>query len=296
MPILFIVKKVVKNLQKKAEWRDAVRVRKGFERIIQKVGKNTKKCLYIPVDVDGINGEWIVNKKNPDTQKVLLYFHGGGYAAGSINTHRPHIAQIVKYSGIKALLIDYRLAPEHKYPTPVEDAVTAYKWLLHHGYLPEHIAFGGDSAGGGLAVGTLLYLRDNNIPLPKCAICLSPWLDMTLTGDSMSAKEKDEPMLIREAMPLWVSNYMGDADLKSPYASPIFADLQGLPPIYIQVGTDEILLDDSVRFAQRATEQGSPVRIEIYSRYFHVFQGFFRILYKARIANRRLADFLVKHL
>lgn len=280
----------------KAEWRDIPKVRRGFERLIKKVEKLTKYCLYQPTTVDGINAEWIIHREHQDTNKVLLYFHGGGYATGSINTHRGHIAQLVKHSGVKALLIDYRLAPENPYPAALEDAVAAYQWLLKNNYQPEHIALGGDSAGGGLTIATLLYLRDKEIPMPKCAITMSPWLDLTLSGESMTTKEEAEPMLVKEAMPLWAGNYLGDTDPRTPYASPLFGELNGLPPIYIQVGSEELLLDDSVRFAKKATEQGSPVRIEIYQRYFHVFQGFFRILPKAHKANKKLAEFLVRHL
>ena len=291
--ILSVVKYAIRRFQKNANWRDIQRVRYGFEKIGQKYDRRSKACHYEPFLIDKMKAEWIIPVKVPDTNRVLLYFHGGGYAAGSINTHRSHISQLVKLSGIKALLIDYRLAPEHKYPAPIVDAVRAYEWLWHNNYLPERLAVGGDSAGGGLTVATLLYLRDNGMALPKCAICLSPWLDLTLSGESQTTKEKLEPMLVKEAFPLWVGNYLGDADPKARYASPIFADLHGLPPIYIQVGTDELLLDDSVRFAQKAQEAGQPVTIDLYEGYFHVFQAFFMILRTARRANKKLADFIV---
>jgi monoterpene epsilon-lactone hydrolase len=244
-----------------------------------------------------MKAEWIIPvTADPEDKRVLLYFHGGGYAAGSINTHRPQVSQMVAYSGIKALMIEYRLAPENKYPAAIDDAALAYEYLLKNNYLPEKIAFGGDSAGGGLTIATLLYLRDHNMPLPKCAICLSPWLDLTLSGDSIIANEKLDVMLIREAFPEWVKNYLGDVDPATPYASPYFADLHGLPPIYIQVGTAEMLMDDSVRFARKAQEQGVPVTIDVYEGYFHVFQAFFRILRTARRANRKLAAFLAEQL
>ena len=291
--MLSIMKFFVRRIKNKAEWKDMDKVRYGFEKVSSKYAKANKACRYEPFMLEQMKAEWIIPVGKPDTNRVLLYFHGGGYAAGSISTHRPHISQLVMLSGIKALMIDYRLAPEHKFPAPIEDAATAYDWLLKNNYLPERIAFGGDSAGGGLTVATLLFLRDNNKPLPKCAICLSPWLDLTLTGESHVTKEKAEPMLVKEAMPLWVNNYLGDADPKNPYASPLFADLHGLPPIYIQVGTDELLLDDSTRFAQKAKEAGVAVTIDIYEGYFHVFQAFFRILKKAREANKKLSAYLI---
>ena len=294
--MLFIVKYGMRRFKKKANWRDISDVRYGFEQIGRKFDKVNKACRYGSFQIERMKAEWIIPKANPDTDKVMLYFHGGGYAAGSVSTHRAHISQLVMLSGIKALLIEYRLAPEHKYPAPIEDAVLAYDWLLANNYKPENIAFGGDSAGGGLTVATLLYLRDQGKPLPKCAICLSPWLDLTLSGETQVTKELAEPMLVKEAFPLWVSNYVGDADARTPYASPVFADLHGLPPIYVQVGSDELLLSDSTRFSEKANAAGSQVTLEIYEGYFHVFQAFFRVLKRAREANKKLAAFLVQQL
>jgi monoterpene epsilon-lactone hydrolase len=294
--ILSILKCAMRRFKKKANWRDISDVRYGFEQIGRKYDKVNKFCRHGSFQIERMKAEWIIPKANPDTKKVLLYFHGGGYAAGSINTHRAQVSQLVMLSGIRALLIEYRLAPEHKYPAPIEDAVLAYDWLLANNYLPEHIAFGGDSAGGGLTVGALLYLRDQGKPLHKCAICLSPWLDLTLSGGSQVTKELADPMLVKEAFPLWVSNYLGDADPRSPYASPLFAELHGLPPVYIQVGSEEMLLDDSVRFADKAKAAGSTVTLEIFEGYFHVFQAFFRVLNQAREANKKLAAFLVQQL
>jgi acetyl esterase/lipase len=294
--MLSILKYGMRRFQKKANWRDISEVRYGFEQIGRKYYKANKACRYSSFQIERMKAEWIIPVSKPDTDRVLLYFHGGGYAAGSISTHRAQVSQMVMLSGVKALLIEYRLAPEHKYPAPIEDAVLAYDWLLTNNYKPEHIAFGGDSAGGGLTVATLLYLRDHNKPLPRCAICLSPWLDLTLTGETQVTKEKVEPMLVKEAFPLWVSNYLGDADPKDPYASPIFADLHGLPPIYIQTGSEELLLDDSLRFVDKAKVAGSPVTLDVYQGYFHVFQAFFRVLKAARQANKKLAEFLVQQL
>jgi acetyl esterase/lipase len=294
--MLSIVKYAMRRFKKKANWRNIADVRYGFEQIGRKYDKVNRACRYESFQIERMKAEWIIPVAKPDTNKVLLYFHGGGYAAGSISTHRAQVSQMVMLSGVKALIIEYRLAPEHKYPAPIEDAVFAYDWLLANNYAPENIAFGGDSAGGGLTVATLLYLRDHNIPLPKCAICLSPWTDLTLSGESQTTKEQLEPMLVKEAFPLWVSNYLGDADPRSPYASPLFGELHGLPPIYIQVGSDELLLSDSTCFAEKAIATGSPVTLEIYEGYFHVFQAFFRILRTAREANKKLAAFLVQQL
>ena len=294
-PKLYFVKKLIKKFQQKSQWENIPRSRAGFEKLTNRVPSHHPDVDYELFQIEDLKAEWML-PKNADTKKVLLYFHGGGYAVGSPNTHRALISQIAIEANVKALAIDYRLAPEHKFPAPIHDAVKAYQWLLANGYPPHQIAFGGDSAGGGLTFATLLYLRDNKISLPKCAIALSPWTDLTLSNPSHEKNKIIEPMLLPEAFPLWVKNYVGDTDPKTPYASPLFADLQNLPPIYIQVGTEEILLDDSVRFAERAIEQGLNVKLDIYKGYFHVFQGFFRILYKARQANRKLAAFLVEQL
>ena len=294
--MLSIVKAAMRRFKKKANWRNIADVRYGFEQIGRKYDKVNRACRYESFQIERMKAEWIIPVAKPDTNKVLLYFHGGGYAAGSISTHRAQVSQMVMLSGVKALVIEYRLAPEHKYPAPIEDAVLAYDWLLANNYAPEQIAFGGDSAGGGLTIATLLYLRDHIKPLPKCAICLSPWLDLTLSGESQTTKELLEPMLVKEAFPLWVSNYLGEADAKSTYASPVFAELSGLPPIYIQVGSEELLLSDSTRFEEKAKAAGSPVTLEIYEGYFHVFQAFFRVLSKAREANKKLAAFIVEQL
>jgi monoterpene epsilon-lactone hydrolase len=294
--MLSLIKYAVGRFKKKADWRDINRVRHGFEKISTKYAKINKACSYEPFMLEHMKAEWIKPIGRPDTNRVLLYFHGGGYAAGSINTHRPHISQLVMLSGIKALMIEYRLAPEHKYPAQIDDAVLAYDWLLKNNYLPDRIAFGGDSAGGGLAIASLLYLRDHGKPLPKCAICLSPWLDLTLSGESHAVNEKLDVMLVREAFPLWVKNYLGEVGPRTPYASPVFADLHGLPPIYIQVGTVEMLQDDSILFAEKAKAAGVDIKIDIYPGYFHVFQAFFRILKVAREANKKLAAFMVEQI
>ena len=294
--ILSVVKYTIRRFKEKADWRDLVKVRRGFERLARRYDHPNKACSYQPIMIGDMKAEWIVARDKPDTNRVLLYFHGGGYAAGSINTHRAQVAQMVMHSGVKALMIDYRLAPENKFPAPVDDAVRAYEYLLRNNYMPECIALGGDSAGGGLTVATLLSLRDQGLAMPRCAICMSPWLDLTQSGQSQITNETKEVMLVKEALPLWAKQYLGDADPQSAYASPLFADLRGLPPVYIQVGSDEILLDDSLRFSERARAAGVTVHLDIFEGYFHVFQGFWMLLRKAREANKKLAEYLIQQL
>lgn len=285
------------NIKAKAKYHNLVGSRKAFERMMNKVAPRLtiKGFSYKPATVGGVQCEWIVPEKY-DAEKVLVYFHGGGYAAGSPNTHRPQVSHMLQGIGIMCLNVDYRLSPEHKYPAPIEDATAVYQALLQQGYKPENIAFGGDSAGGGVTLGTLLYLRDNNIPLPNCAIAISPWIDLTMSGDSHQNNKDIDPMLILEGFHVWSEHYLGSADPKSPYASPIFHNLSGLPPIYIQVGEEEMLLDDSVRFATKAGVDGTEVKLEIFPKLFHVFHGFWLILPEARAANKKLGEYLKEHL
>ena len=292
---LFVIKRILRRIKNNVDHTDIKFARKGFEALVSKFNSPLPGFTYTPATIAGMKSEWIT-PNGADESKVLLFFHGGGYATGSINTHRALVSQIVKNAGIKALIIEYRLAPENKYPAPIEDAASAYQWLLQNGFSPSQIAFGGDSAGGGISICTLLYLRDKNIPAPKCAIAISPWLDHTVSGKSFITNKDIDPMLVHEGIPYWSKQYLGDADPKSPYASPIFHDLKNLPPIYIQVGEEEMLLDDSIRFEELASQQGVTVILEIYAKKFHVFNAFWRVLPKAKEANQKLGEFIKDNL
>ncbi len=288
---LFILKSFLRRVKNRGDVSNPQRARRGFERLIGKWNKPLRGFDYQLEDADGVPSEWIF-PHGCDRTKVLLYFHGGGYFVGSTNTHRGLVSQLAKNAGISALSINYRLAPEHPYPAAIEDCAKVYEWLLSKGFLPNQICFGGDSAGGGCTIGTLTYLRDKNIALPKCAIALSPWLDVTLTSESSTTKAEIDPMLAAKEFPTVVQYYMNDADTKSPYASPIFHSLKNLPPVYVQVGEEEILLSDSLTFAEKAKADGVDVRLEVYPKLFHVFNAFWRILPKAREANKKLGEFM----
>jgi len=209
-----------------------------------------------------------------------------------LRTHRALASQIAIHARIRALSIEYKLAPEYKFPTQIEQAVTAYKFLLRQGYKPENIAIGGESAGGGLTGGTLNYLKDHHIPLPACAIFMSPWLDLTASGRSMINNKHKDPMVPYKGIPLWARNYAGDAELTHPYASPLFGDLSGLCPVYIQVGECEILLSDSTRYAEKAKNAGVDVKIEIWPNMFHAWQGFWMVMPEGKAAIEKLGAFL----
>ena len=269
--------------------------RAAFERLADVIPGKLPECNYQSITIGDLPAEWITPKRSK-ADKVLLFLHGGGYATGSLKTHRALASQIAIHARIKALSIDYKLAPEHKFPTQIEQAVTAYEFLLEQGYLPENIAIGGESAGGGLTGGTLLYLKDHNIPLPACAIFMSPWFDLTGSGRSLITNKHKDPMVPYKGIPLWARNYAGDAELTNPYASPLFGDLKGLCPIYIQVGECEILLSDSTRYAEKAKTAGVDVTMEVWPNMFHAWQGFWMIIPEGKAAIEKLGTFLRKNL
>ncbi len=292
---LYFIKRVLRQIKARSDYYNIPRARKGFENAVRPYNRKRSGFTYTPATIAGMKSEWIA-PNGCDESKVLLYFHGGGYATGSILTHRSLVSHLAKCAGIKALIIEYRLAPENKYPAPIDDATAAYQWLLQNGYAASKIAFGGDSAGGGICLGTLLYLRDENIPLPKCAIALSPWVDHTMSGESYHHNKEIDPMLVFDGFAPWSKNYIGEANPKAPYASPIFHNLTGMPPIFIQVGEEEMLLDDSKSYAAKAKVDGVDVTLEVYPKKFHVFNAFWRILPKAREANEKLGAFMKKQL
>lgn len=221
--------------------------------------------------VGGIPGEWL-RMPGSIEERVLFHLHGGGYAMGSCLTHRGMAARLAGACGVQAFLPEYRLAPENPFPAALEDALAAYRGLLQEGILPQNIIISGDSAGGGLALATLVSLRDGGEPLPAAAVCFSPWTDLALTGESLTTRAKADPWIIRRAAEIQAAWYYGDNDPRNPLISPVYANLRGLPPILIQVGEDEILLSDSTRLAERAQEAGVDVVLDIWPGMWHVWQ------------------------
>lgn len=217
----------------------------------------------IPVDAAGVPGEW-VSSSSVTQKQVFLYLHGGGYTSGSCLTHRELAAFLCLASSMRVLLINYRLAPEHRFPAAVEDAVQAYQWLLEKGVSSRQIVIGGDSAGGGLAMATVLWLRERAISVPVAGVLLSPWLDLTLGGPSIQTHVSRDPLVTPESLREAATHYLGDEDQKHPLASPLLADMQGFPPLLIQVGADEILLSDSIRLAEKARRAGVQVTLEVW--------------------------------
>jgi len=226
------------------------------------------------------------------SDRHVLYLHGGGYTAGSWTCYR-HLAWHIAWAARASVLaIDYRLAPEHPFPAALEDAVSAYDWLTADGANPRQLAVVGDSAGGGLVFGMLLKLRDERHPLPAAAVALSPWTDLALTGPSLQTNARADPMLNPEHLPKQTEYYLAGADPRTPYASPLYGDLTAFPPTLIQVGSDEILLDDAVRMADRLRVAGCDVKLEVWRRMPHVWHLFVPALPEARRGIKRVAAFV----
>jgi epsilon-lactone hydrolase len=227
---------------------------------------------YAETDAGGVPAMWAVPKGSAQ-DRVILCMHGGGFVTGSMYSHRKVFAHLAKAVGARALILNFRRTPEHAHPAQVEDTVTAYRWLLEQGIEPNHIAFARDSAGGGLAVSALILARDRGLPLPAASMPLSPWVDMELSGETMvSNVGKDALFSGRESIEVLVTMLLGQGgNRRDPLASPLYGDLRRLPPLYIQVGGDELLVDDSRRLAERAQQAGLEVRLDIVPGQQHCF-------------------------
>ena len=243
------------------------------------------------VDAGGVPAEWVVAPE-ADDDRVVLYLHGGGYQLGSLDTHRVLVSRISAEARARVLNVDYRLAPEHPFPAALDDAVAAYRWLLAQGVGPERVAIAGDSAGGGLTLATLLALRDAGDPLPAAAVPLSPWTDLEFTGESVRTRADADRMIDGGDLKSTVDLYAGGRDLRDPYVSPLHGEYAGLPPLLIQVGDAEILLDDAVRVGDRAREAGVDVTVEVWDEMPHVFQAFTGLLPEADEALARIGEWL----
>lgn len=247
------------------------------------------------VEAAGVPCEWVTAPAS-DAARTLLYLHGGGYVAGSRSTHRGLVGRLADACAARALSVEYRLAPEHPHPAAVEDATAAYRWLLGRGADPRRIVVAGDSAGGGLSVATLVALRDAGDPLPAAGVCLSPWVDLEGLGESMTTKAKDDPMVQWDGLARMARAYLRDADARTPLAAPLHADLAGLPPLLVQVGTAETLLDDSTRLAGRARAAGVEVELEVWDDMIHVWHAFAGLLPEADQAIARIGEFVGKRI
>jgi acetyl esterase/lipase len=223
------------------------------------------------VDAGGVPAIWAIPAQGAD-DRVLEYFHGGGYVIGSAETHQRVAGHLANAIGCRVLDVDYGLAPENPHPGPVEDGVKAYRWLLDQGYRPEHIAISGDSAGGGLTLATVLKLNADGLPQPAAAVPLSPWTDMEGQGESVQTNEERDVLLTVDALKGMSDMFLSGGDARDPLASPVHGDYRGICPLYIQVGGDEILLDDARRVAAKARADGVDVQLDEFPEMQHVFQ------------------------
>ena len=243
------------------------------------------------VNTGGVPAEWAIAPGARD-ERVLVYVHGGGYTMGSLATHRALCARLSRLGHMRVLNVAYRLAPEHPHPAAVEDATAAVRWVYAQGFAPSRVAIGGDSAGGGLTLATLLALRDAGAPLPAAGVCISPWTDLSASGDSIRTKASVDPMVTEGPLRAMAAAYLGGKEARTPLASPLFADLRGLPPLLVQVGDAELLLDDATRLASRARAAGVDVTLEVWEEMFHVWHAFAEILPEAARACERIAEWL----
>jgi monoterpene epsilon-lactone hydrolase len=245
-------------------------------------------------ELGGVTCE-IHQPKTAPSNRVLLYFHGGGYCVGSPQSHRHIVSRLAKQCGMRAVVPDYRKSPEHPYPAPVEDAVAVYKTLMDQGIKPGNIYLAGDSAGGNLVLATLLSLKSLNQPLPAAASCISPWTDLSMSGATMASNEEADLILTPHLLHQFAEHYMsgsgGEGQNCNPGLSPLFADLTQLPPLLIQVGSEEVLLDDSVRLAAKAESCGVTVELQIWDRMQHVWHYTFPLLRDGRMAISEIALF-----
>ncbi len=226
---------------------------------------------YVETEAAGLPAMWAIPKGSLEAS-VLLCIHGGGFITGSIYTHRKLFAHIAKAVGVRALIVGYRLLPEGVYPAPLDHVLAAYRSLLDQGIEAAHVAFVGDSAGGALALATQLRARDERLPLPAATMLLSPWVDLAVTGETMLSNSGKDALFSKPWVEQMAAMFLGGSDPRDPYASPLYADLAGLPPIAIQVGDDELLLDDSRRLAESARKAGIDVQIDVFPEQQHTFQ------------------------
>jgi monoterpene epsilon-lactone hydrolase len=264
----------------------------AWERLVPQPPADTET---LRVDAGGVNAHRITTKAS-EADRHILFLHGGGYILGSPSLYRHFTWRLASAARAGVMCVDYRLAPEHPFPAAVDDAVTAYCWLLAEGVEPTRIVVVGDSAGGGLTYSLLLRLRDEGLPLPAAAVALSPWTDLALTGASLSLNAAADPMLNIGGARRLVDQYLAGADPRTPYASPLYGDPTGLPPSLIQVGSDEVLRDDAQRMADRMRAAGCQVELEIWPRMPHAWHFFAPVLPEARRAIERIGAFVESRL
>ncbi len=242
---------------------------------------------------DGVYAEWITCG-NVNAEKIFMFIHGGGYYRGSIASTRATVARISEQAGVRCLSIDYRLAPEHPFPAAIDDTYTVYNWIVKQGINPKNIIVSGQSAGGGLCLALLLKIKDDKGDQPLGAVAISPWTDLSQSGDTMKTNEDIDPIISKKYLDRMAGLYLKGSPFSLPLASPLFGDLSKLPPILIQVGTAETMLDDSKRFFEKAKKVNVDINIEIWKDMFHGWHGNAHILKDAELAIQSIGNFCKK--
>lgn len=269
-------------------------MRKGWDDLFADV-KPEVGAKREPVSANGVKAEW-VTAPGASADRGILYLHGGGFVLGSIKSHGDLAERLSRAARARVLIIDYRLAPEHPFPAPVEDAIKAYRFMLDQGLKPAHMAIAGDSAGGGLTFSTLLAIKNEKLPMPACATPLSPWVDLENSGETMKTKAADDPMVQKHMVDQMAATYAQQTSLRDPLLSPLHGDLSGLPPLLIQVGGRETLLDNATRIGDKAKKAGVSVEVDVWPEQVHVWQIFAGCLDEGEQAVQKLGAFMRKHM
>ena len=254
-----------------------------------------RDILVEPATCDGVPAEWVVAPES-DAGRVVLYAHGGCYISGSPAVVREFCARLARASKSRVLSIDYRLAPEHPFPAAVEDMVGSYRWLLTRGFTPERVAVAGESAGGGLTFATLLSCRDRDLPMPACGVALSPWVDMDVSFGKSLVRNEGIDMASVEPLRIGAEAYAGKGNRRNPLAAPLYADLAGLPPLLVQVGTNEVLLDEGLEIARRARRAGCDVTLQPWDDMVHVWHWYGSLFPEARESIAAIGSYLTGRL
>lgn len=263
----------------------------GFDTITLALPVNPEVHVS-PARLGGVPGEWLATGRNIISGRVFLYFHGGGYFFGSPRSHRALTWRLSEVCRAKVLALDYRQPPDWKYPAPLEDALAAYKGLLKRGYKPSDIIIGGDSAGGNLTLAMLLKLREKELPMPAAAVLISPWTDLSCKGDSIASNADSEQYIPANVLRFVAASYSKHSDEADAFISPVYADLAGLPPLFIQVSRSEVLYDDATRIAAHARAAGTPCRLQVWDDMMHVFQVLAGWMPEANLAVREIGSFV----
>ena len=269
-------------------------LRKQFEDGARRMGSVPPDVRVTPVQAGALRAEWIVPDEAP-RDRAVLYTHGGGYISGNCDDHRMHVAKLAKAAGVAMLLFDYRLAPEHPAPAAVEDTLEAYRWLLAEGFEARNLVVAGESAGGGLCIAALVAIRDRGLPRPAAGVASSPWLDLSCEADSYRRNARRDISLLG-SWETWNRFYVGNGNVRDPWISPVYADLRGLPPMLIQVGTNEIMLDDCVRFESLARGAGTEVSLRVWPGMVHCFAFFAPLFPEAVAGMEELGAFIATRL